>query len=630
MTHRYYTIGIAGHINHGKTTLTKALTNIDTDRLIVEKERNISIELGYAPLSLYGFETSIIDVPGHEKFIRKMIAGVAGIDLVILVVAADEGVMPQTKEHIEILTLLGIEHGIIVVTKINRVEYEFLEIIEEDIKSAVEGSLFEGVEILYVESISGEGLDNLKYMLVQKLKKIPLRISNGILRLPIDQVFTIHGQGVVVRGTIYEGTLESGDSLTILPQHIPVKAKEVQIHNKVKNKATAGQRAAINIGGVQKQKIRRGDVIVSSTDFEISNMIDVTLKTVKGLEYPVKQRTTINFYSGTNETSGNIVFFDRNELHNNSEVLCQILLKKPIVVKRGDRFIVRRPSPVETIGGGWIISASSEKYRYGQKTIEKLLHKKEASPEDRILDALAIHKMLSTNELSKLISLYGDKLNEILEGMIQSHQIFVIEPNLFTSSMVYDNVRSQVKMEIQKYHKSFPLRIGISKAECIQVLQRNIPKKLGEIVINKEIEEGLLLRRNHFIHIPEFAPHVPEEWNSRFEKALEKLEYDKLEVLEWSEYLGGASIPEQLHIELTHYVVNSKLAYRLDDKHLIHHQTFEEELRLLYVKTNNQAFCIQDAKGILNGSRKKLIMFLELLDYLQITRRENDKRQWIM
>ncbi|WP_370621795.1 selenocysteine-specific translation elongation factor [Bacillus sp. JCM 19034] len=247
---KHYTIGLAGHIDHGKTTLTKALTNIDTDRLKEEKERKISIELGYAPLQLSeDMEISIIDVPGHERFIRQMIAGVAGIDLVLLVVAADEGVMPQTREHLEILQLLNIKRGLVVVTKVDRIDEELREIVELDIRDSIEGTFLEEAPLHFVDSVAKDGIEELKATIKKELDAVPNRDDSGAFRLPIDQVFTVHGQGTIVRGTVYEGNVQEGDMLELYPQQIPVRVRQLQVHRQERKQGRAGQRVAINLGG---------------------------------------------------------------------------------------------------------------------------------------------------------------------------------------------------------------------------------------------------------------------------------------------------------------------------------------------------------------------------------------------
>src|SRR3954451_2388835 len=349
MSKCYFTIGMAGHIDHGKTSLTKALTNVDTDRLKEEKERQISIELGFAPLYEDGdIQISVIDVPGHERFIRQMIAGVAGIDLVVLVVAADEGVMPQTREHLEILKFLGVKSGLVAITKIDRVEEEFVELVKEDIFEELQGTVFEQAPYVLVDSISLKGIEELKTMIIETLKNQEMRDIRGALRLPIDQVFTVKGQGTVVRGTVYEGSVEEGQLLKVMPKGLDVRARQIQVHHHSANQAFAGQRAAINLSGVAKEELERGDVLVSSEHFIVTKTIDVAIHLVSDLDYMVKQRMPIKCHIGTAEVMGRIVFFDRNEIETeNEEILCQLRLDDEIVTKRGDRFILRRPSPQE-------------------------------------------------------------------------------------------------------------------------------------------------------------------------------------------------------------------------------------------------------------------------------------------
>ncbi|MCZ8516978.1 selenocysteine-specific translation elongation factor [Paenibacillus filicis] len=630
MPSHFYTIGMAGHIDHGKTTLTKALTNVDTDRLKEEKERQISIELGYAPFPLDEYETSIVDVPGHEKFIRQMIAGVAGIDLVILVIAADEGVMPQTREHIEILSFLGIQHGIIAVTKADRVEPDFVELIEEDIQSAIKNTIFEQADIVFVDSVTGTGLPALRAAIKQELSKIPERNAKGSFRLPIDQVFTVQGHGTVVRGTIYEGTVQTGDILTVLPYKTSVKAREVQVHNQQKNIAIAGQRVAINLSGLSKEEIKRGDVLVASSgSFQPTDTIDISLTTAQDLRLPLKQRAPIKFHSGTAEVMGKIIFFDRNEVNKSEEVLCQIRLDEPVVVGRGDRYVLRRPSPVETIGGGWVIDPFGEKYRFGVKTIQKLERKREGSPEERILDALHAHQLATKSDLLHFTSLHVDSLEEMMVLLIRDKKVLTMGADFFVSEVVYEEARNEILEQLRRYHETFPLRAGMNKAECIQALDKKKTKKLTEMVIDKELEQGLLAKKKQYISLPEFEPHFPNQWKNRLEKALERLKDDGLGAQTWDQYLIDEKIPEKLYLEVKHYLLDNGLAYPLDEKHLIHRDVFESQLMKLYNGINGLAFSVQDAKAILDASRKNLILFLELLDQLQITQRTDEKRKWL-
>lgn len=630
MNQRYYTIGMAGHIDHGKTALTKALTSINTDRLKEEKERKITIELGYASFALGEFQTTIIDVPGHEKFIRQMIAGVAGIDLVLLVVAADEGVMPQTKEHLEILSFLGIQHGIIVVTKMDRVEDDFIDLINEDIQSEVKDSVFEQAEIIFVDSISGKGLDELKAALENKLAQIEQRNDKGIFRLPIDQVFTLKGHGTVVRGTIYEGSINAGETLNLLPQNHSVKAKQLQVHNIEKDSAIAGQRVAINLSGVGKAEVKRGDSLVSSPNFPMTRMIDISLHSVKQLKLPIKQRAPVKFYVGTSEVMGKIVFFDRNELKQQEHVLCQIRLEKPVAVKRGDRFVIRRPSPAGTIGGGWIIDPFGEKYRFSEHTITILEKKMESTPEERLMDALNDNHLMTKEELLQRTSLQREHLEELLTSLSQSGQLLKIEQDVYAQTTKFNEIRHAIRGQLQQYHAANPLRTGMNKAECIHVSQKNAPKKLVESVIELETKSGHLSKHKHYISLSEFRPHLPEKWKSSLEQALKQLKTDELNVAVWNEYLDKVQVPTSLYPDVKHFLLEQKLAYSLDDQYLIHEQVYNMQVLKLYEATNGEDFTVQDAKSALMISRKYLLLFLELLDQQHVTQRSNDKRKWII
>ncbi|MGO4886582.1 selenocysteine-specific translation elongation factor [Anaerobacillus sp. MEB173] len=625
---KYFTIGMAGHIDHGKTSLTKALTNVDTDRLKEEKERSISIELGYAPFKISDdAEVSIIDVPGHERFIRQMIAGVAGIDLVLLVVAADEGVMPQTKEHLDILTLLGIERGMIVVTKVDRVDEDFIKLVQEDIEEQVKGTFFEGAPLVFVDSLSGKGIDELKEMITKQLEEIPGRDAKGAFRLPIDQVFTVHGQGTVVRGTVYEGVVKEGDTLEILPKGDKVRARQLQVHREPRKIGQAGQRVAINLGGISKEDIKRGDVLVSTRHYTSTQTIDVALESVKDLDFPVKQRSLVKLHIGTAEEFGKIVFFDRNELKENESVLCQIRLDNPIVTKRGDRFIVRRPTPVETIGGGTVIDAMGERYRFGEETISMLTRKKEGTPKDRVIDGLKEHKQLSIEQLAKEIVLPVDTVQEIMTEL--SENDLLIEPvkGQFMLKEVYEDLVEFIINDLKEYHEEYPLRQGKNKAELIQSFTTAVPKKVMEFIIDYAVNQGRLIRQEQFIAIEDFEPYYPEKWSKRMTQVEGALKQQGLTVQPWETNVASAQIPQPLSEELKHYLLRKEIGYALDEKHMIHKEVLLEHLEKLTQQTN-ELFTLQEAKEVLQLSRKYLVTFLELLDKLTLTEREDGNRRW--
>lgn len=625
MTKRYFTIGMAGHIDHGKTTLTKALTNVDTDRLKEEKERNISIELGFAPLHEdEDIQISVVDVPGHERFIRQMIAGVAGIDLVVLVVAADEGVMPQTREHLDILKFLGVKNGIVAITKIDRVEEEFVELVKEDIFSELENTVFENAPYVLVDSISKRGIEELKTMIIDTLKDEEMRDIRGAFRLPIDQVFTVKGQGTVVRGTVYEGSIEEGQLLKVMPKNLAVRARQIQVHHHPATKAFAGQRTAINISGVAKEELERGDVLVSSEHFIVTKTVDVAIHFVGDLEHIVKQRMPIKCHIGTAEVMGRIVFFDRNEIETeNDEILCQLRLDEEIVTKRGDRFILRRPSPQETIGGGWVIEPRGEKYKFGYRTIEQLEQKKVGTPRERITAALVEAKSLSLPELIKRTALDEETILQEL-----NEDAFVLYSKTeYTLQSVIETMEDEFVDRISFYHTHNPMKVGINKPELFHPLEADFPKALLEFVVEHSVKKNMLKRKEQYISLYEFKPHVPSNWQKRTENMLGKLKSDKFEVRFFADYLKAEGIPDHLLVDLKRHLEGQELIVSLDGQYYFHGEVFREAVSKLRSNTDAE-FDIGKAKEVLRLSRKLMIPFLEKMDKLQLTRRVENKRVW--
>ncbi|WP_342430772.1 selenocysteine-specific translation elongation factor [Neobacillus sp. FSL H8-0543] len=625
MDKRYFTIGMAGHIDHGKTSLTKALTNVDTDRLKEEKERQISIELGFAPLyEDQEIQISVIDVPGHERFIRQMIAGVAGIDLVVLVVAADEGVMPQTREHLDILKFLGVKNGIIAITKIDRVDEDFTELVKDEILEELTGTVFEDSPFVLVDSLSKKGIEEIKELIIQTLREREMRDAKGAFRLPIDQVFTVKGQGTVVRGTVYEGSVEEGQLLTIMPQGLEVKARQIQVHHKSAQKAYAGQRTAINLSSVSKEDLERGDVLVSSEHFNVTKTLDVAIHVVDDLDHLVKQRMPVKLHIGTAEVMGRIVFFDRNELkEENGEILCQLRLEEEILTKRGDRFILRRPSPQETIGGGWVIDPRGNKYRFGNQTIDELEKKRVGSPKERITAALYEAKSLPLNELIKRTALDELTLNEFLEDS----EFVLYNGKEFTLQMLINSIEEDIYDRLHEFHQGYSMKTGVNKAVLFQNMEKRFPKPLLDFVVENGISNGVFNRKEQFVSLASFVPHVPKSWQKRTENMLEDLRKDGRKVRYYKEYFAASGIPDSLEADLRRFLEDQGLVVHLDEQFAYHGEIFNEAVSKLRLGTGEE-FEVGDAKDILDLSRKYMIPFLERLDSKGLTKRVENKRVW--
>ncbi|MEH7374623.1 selenocysteine-specific translation elongation factor [Neobacillus drentensis] len=625
MEKRYFTIGMAGHIDHGKTSLTKALTNVDTDRLKEEKERQISIELGFAPLYEDNeIQISVIDVPGHERFIRQMIAGVAGIDLVVLVVAADEGVMPQTREHLDILKFLGVKNGLIAISKIDRVDEEFIELVKDDILEELTGTVFEDAPFVLVDSLSKKGIEEIKELIIKMLKELEMRDAKGAFRLPIDQVFTVKGQGTVVRGTVYEGTVEEGQTLKIMPKGIEVRARQIQVHHNPAEKAYAGQRTAINLSSVAKEEVERGDVLVSSEHFLVTKTLDVAIRVVEDLEHMVKQRMPIKLHLGTAEVMGRIVFFDRNEIkEENGEILCQLRLEDEILTKRGDRFILRRPSPQETIGGGWVIDPRGDKYRFGNQTIEDLEKKKVGTPNERISAALMEAKSLPLHELIKRTSLD----EAILIEYLSEAEFVLYDGKEYTLQQLIDSIEEDIFDKLQDYHQLHSMKIGINKAELLQTMQKRFPKSLLDYVLEIGMTNHIFHRKGQFVSLASFVPHVPKNWAKRTENLINGLERDGLKVRNLKEYFADAGIPDNLEADLRRFLEEEEQLIQLDVQFAYHGEVFKQAVDKLRSHTGSE-FEVGDAKDVLELSRKYMIPFLEKLDALGYTKRVENKRVW--
>ncbi|MGE5840291.1 MAG: selenocysteine-specific translation elongation factor [Deltaproteobacteria bacterium] len=367
-------LGTAGHIDHGKTSLVKAMTGIDTDRLKEEKERGITIELGFAHLELpSGQILGIVDVPGHEKFVKHMVAGATGVDLVALVIAADEGVMPQTREHLEICQLLKVKKGLVVLTKIDMVDQEWLDLVKEDVSNFLSETFLAGAPIAPVSSVTGQGIKELVAMLDSMVKEIPERETSGFFRLPVDRVFTMKGFGTVVTGTTISGLVRTGDEITVYPQGLVARIRGIQVHGREVEEVSAGLRTAINLQGVEKEQIERGNVVATKDSLRPTRMADVVLHHLKSSPRKLKNRAKVRFHTGTSEIISTVVLLDRDELNLGDTCFAEIRLEEPVAVLARDRYVLRSYSPVRAIAGGEILNAGPQKKkRFSEAALTEL------------------------------------------------------------------------------------------------------------------------------------------------------------------------------------------------------------------------------------------------------------------
>lgn len=623
---QHYTIGMAGHIDHGKTTLTKALTGINTDHLKEEQERSISIEVGFASfIDEEKLEVSLVDVPGHENFIRQMIAGVAGIDLVILVIAADEGIMPQTREHLAILSLLGIDQGVIVLTKMDQADPELLEVVLEDINETLRGTFLEDAPLFKVDSLSEKGIPDLKAALRTELSNMTKTATNTSFRLPVDHAFTVKGQGVIARGTIYNGDVKQADRLKLLPSGKEARVRQIQTHGKQVDSAYEAQRTAINLGGVTLEDVSRGDVLVEDDFYAITGRIDIAFESIPSLKHSINQRQLVKLHIGTTEVMGKIIFFDRNEVteNNTEEILCQLQLDKSIVVARGDRFILRRPTPIETIGGGWVIDPSAGKYRFGENTIDELKLKQEGTTKDRIVALLNEKSLLTKAEILKQMAIDELEFNEVSGNLLE------VKKTHFTLTSVFDRTKSRITAQIKNFHDAFPMRLGINKAELMSELKTHDPTILLEMALESLDQKNEIKINEQYISLEGVNPSLPPQWEKKLESIEAKLIEQNAETEKWSDLIASQKIPDDIQKEFYYFLIQTERAFEFNDERLISQATVDEMIKKLLNETDRQDFTLQIARDVLQLSRKNLVPFLELLDRLEYTQREGNTRSWI-
>ena len=478
-------IGTAGHVDHGKTTLIKALSGIDTDRLMEEKKRGITIELGFAHIpNDAGYNIGVIDVPGHEKFIKNMLAGIGGIDFVVFVVAADEGIMPQTREHFEILNALGIDDGIIAVTKTDMVEEEWMELLLDEVNEYFRGTFLEGKPVIPVSAATGENIEVLREAIVEKCdRENKRREEKELFRLPVDRVFTMSGFGTVVTGTLVDGTVRVGDDIMIYPHQgegqggsdgRKVKVRGIETYGKETEMAVAGQRTAINLAAVGKDDISRGDVLAARDAVTVTSMIDVSLKMFSSSDRIVLNNSRVHLYSGAAEVLAKVILLDRDALSAGEECYAQLRLEEPMALRRGDKFIVRFYSPIITVGGGTVLDTLPAKHKRNRdEVLAGMDILANGSIEDIIAAKSGEFRFIRQDELAHELGLLPNEMEECVNRMTEGEEkrLVRLPDRTLLSTAKYDKLKSGLEDIIYVYHDSNPLADGIPRQELLSRLR---------------------------------------------------------------------------------------------------------------------------------------------------------------
>lgn len=631
---KHLIIGTAGHIDHGKTTLIKALTGRNTDRLKEEQERGISIELGFTYFDLpSGQRAGIIDVPGHEKFIRNMLAGVIGIDIVLLVVAADEGIMPQTAEHLAILDLAGVKSGFVVVTKSDLVDDEWLQLVEEEIKDEVKGTFLEGASIIPVSSTEKRGISSV----IDEIEKLSETMEDKSLddmpRLPVDRVFTISGFGTVVTGTLLAGSLKVGDEVQIYPGDTIARIRSIQVHDQDAVVAYGGQRVALNLAGVKKAQIDRGNIVAPVNSMRSTMMLDVKIKLLKSLSKGIENRTRLKLYLGTDEILCRVILLDREVLEPGNETYAQLRLEEGTVAKRGDRFILRFYSPMFTVGGGEVLEPNpSKRKRFDEDSLDELAIKDQGDFSEIVEHIVEENSRSfhSLKEISKMTSMLEENLEEEIRNLEGNGKIriFRLSKDIYPiHERVIDTIEDQILSELEDFHKKFPIRNGMSKEELRSKFLSKAKPRLAEEIIDYLISRGSIYQIKDIIALTGFEPKLNDKQLALKKWIVESFEKasfipPKYEDLQESTLGNNAETEEMLM-----YLIGSGDLVKVSDELLLLPSSIEQAKSALYDLMKEAGnITVGGYRDILNTNRKVAIGLLEYFDQIKLTRRSGENR----
>ncbi len=630
---KHVIIGTAGHVDHGKTLLVKALTGIDTDRLVEEKKRGITIELGFAHLDFDdGTQAGIVDVPGHEKFIKNMLAGAGGIDLAMLVVAADEGFMPQTVEHLGILSLLGIKEGIVVITKCDMVDPDWVEMVKEDVAAQVKGTFLEGKPVYPVSAYTGEGIDELRDALKALVQQVSEKNMRTPFRLPIDRIFSVDGFGTVVTGTLIEGVMTVGDSVEILPDSMEGRVRNLQVHGRDVDKAYAGQRVAVNLAGIKKSELTRGDTIAKPGSTRISLMLDVRLENLKNSQRTILNGSQVHLYHGSAVRLAKVVLLDRDALQPGESCYAQLRMTEEIATRQGDRFVVRFYSPLETIGGGVILDDNPRKHKRNDANVLEMLRTKESgSSDDKLVQAVTDYgtAMPDLATLSAKLTVDCDELEEALREPIAAGRILELLPKRYLASSEFDKIWASCRSLLEQYHKVNPLHGGMRIAELRQKLLKANDQTKADAILAALVREGKIKPVADRYALAEFSVHLTKRQNALKEKILQIYCKAGLEVPNLDEVYVTFAANEQTDCKqvVESMVTNGDLVM-LTPQLCIHGKVYGDICRKTAgFMEEHEELTLAEFRDLLSTSRKYALAVLEYYDKNKILKKDGDIRR---
>ncbi len=628
---KYTILGTAGHIDHGKSTLVKALTGTDPDRLKEEKERGITLDLGFASLDLpSGNRLGIVDVPGHEGLIKNMLAGVGGIDIVMLVIAADEGIMPQTREHLAICNLLHVKKGLIALTKMDAAEKDWLALVQEEVREYVQGTFLEKAPIVPVSAKTGENLETLKQELDKLAKEVEPKSSNGVLRLPIDRVFTMKGFGTVITGTLLSGTISQDQEVDILPKGTTTKVRGIQSHNQAAQRAVAGQRTAVNLQGIEKDQISRGDTIVTKGFFTTTRNVDCSLSMLKQATRGIKTGTRIRFYNNTQESIGRAALVGTNELNPGDEGYVQFRLEQPVLIQQGDRFIIRFYSPMETLGGGMVLDPHPRRHKTKtmEESVKNLTVLEKGSLEERLAILIAGKALAGMEEAAIIGSVAADKpeIAGALAALAQKKAIVRVD-NLYVHSGQLAILEKKVLDLIAQYHKANSLKPGIDKEEVKGLLKARLHPRALTMAIDGLVRKKQVETEGSKLKLPGFKPAVGKDQGLYKDKIVEAIKKGGSQPPVREEFPALFGITDRDAKDLLKLLADEGRVVRINDSLYLDKAVLEAiKADLLKHLSEKKEIIVAEFRDIVKTSRKFAVPILEYFDSQKLTQRVGDKR----
>lgn len=631
---KHVIMGTAGHVDHGKTCLIKALTGTDTDRLKEEKQRGITIELGFARLSgSEDLEIGIVDVPGHEKFVRHMLAGASGIDMVLFVIAADEGMMPQTVEHLEILKMLHIEKGIIALTKIDLVEEEWLEMVKEDVRESTKGTFLENAELIEVSSQTGYQIDYLRARICEMAEVCSLRREEEeLLRIPVDRVFTIDGFGTVVTGTLTEGSIKIGEEIWIYPSERKVKVRNLQVHGKPVKQATAGQRTAVNLAGIKKVDVRRGEVLAAPFSMEKSRMLDVRVSMFDTAKRPLENGARLHLFYGSAEVLCKAVLLDADILQQGQSGFAQLRLEEDIAVKRGDRFILRFYSPLESIAGGVVLDPVAPKRKRFQETALDALKRKDEGSGKEVLEQILLEESQKFPQERLLARKWGGlrtEAAELLREMEELGTAYRIDKDVYLHRDFLRTVQTTAEQILEDYHEKNPVSGGMVREELRVRLKNGLhasDMKPMDALIAGMIDRGILKEAGNTVALSGFSIQYTEE-QRQIRDAIEEI-YQKagVEIPESEEVIDGFK-DKALARQMIERLCGEGVLVKLEYPNYMHSETIGWARQILKETIAEKGqITLAEYRDKIETSRKYAMMILEYFDREHITKKNGDAR----